>query len=173
MSLDLIQKTVRDIPDFPQPGILFKDITPVLANPDIFNQSIELMADKLRPEKIDKIVGLDARGFIFGSALALKLGIGFIPVRKPGKLPAATISESYELEYGSNTLEIHQDALQKNERVAVIDDLLATGGTAEASGKLIEQLGAEVISYNFFMEISFLKGSEKLQNAKVNSLIIV
>ena len=173
MSLEVIQQTVRDIPDFPQPGILFKDITPVLADPEVFNKAIELMAEKLREEKIDKIVGLDARGFIFGTALSLKLGIGFIPVRKPGKLPAATISESYDLEYGSNTLEIHEDALKENERVAIVDDLLATGGTAEASSKLIERLGAQVISYNFFMELSFLKGSEKLQNGKLNSLIVV
>ena len=173
MTLDKLETAVRDIVDFPQPGIVFKDITPILADPALFAFAIDLMAEKLIDDKIDKIVGIDARGFIFGTALAHKLNIGFIPVRKPGKLPSETVSESYDLEYGSNTLEIHSDALSAGERVAIVDDLLATGGTAEATAKLVNRLGAIVVSQNFFMELGFLNGKDKISTSAIHSVLKV
>ncbi|WP_018970762.1 adenine phosphoribosyltransferase [Rubritalea marina] len=167
---DSLTQAIRNVPDFPSPGIQFKDITPILSNPALFQQAVDSMVDIARSYDADKIVGLDARGFLFGPPVALALGIGFVPVRKAGKLPASTISESYSLEYGDATLEIHQDALQPNERVLIVDDLLATGGTASASIKLIERLGARHVASVFLIELSLLNGRAHLDSAPVHSI---
>ncbi|HEO64016.1 MAG TPA: adenine phosphoribosyltransferase [Candidatus Omnitrophica bacterium] len=168
MSLD---KHIREIKDFPRPGIGFKDITPLLLDPVAFKSSIELLHEKAKDKKIDKIVAIESRGFIFGSALAHKMGIGLVPVRKKGKLPAKCISYTYSLEYGEDTLEMHEDALLKNESVLIIDDLLATGGTAEAAASMVEKLGAKVSLIAFVIELEFLKGKERLKKFPVISLI--
>lgn len=161
MSLDLTQ-FVRNIPDFPIPGIQFKDITPLLGNAAAFDAAIEHFAQRYANQQLQAIVGIESRGFIFGAPLALRLGIGFVPIRKPGKLPAQTIGVDYSLEYGTNRLEIHHDALQAGARVVVIDDLLATGGTVVAACDLLNQLGAEVVEAAFLIELTFLGGREKL-----------
>lgn len=166
-----LNKFIRNIPDFPKPGIQFKDITPLLNNAEAFKHSIELFKQTLEGKNIDKIAGVESRGFIFGAPISLKLGIGFIPIRKPGKLPADTISVDYELEYGKNTLEIHKDALKKGERVVIIDDLLATGGTAAASATLVEKVGGVVESLEFVVELDFLNGRELIKNYNVHSLL--
>lgn len=163
--------TIRGVPDFPIKGILFYDITTLLKNPAALKASIDQLTDHYREAKVDKVVGIESRGFIFGLPLAYQLGAGFVPVRKPGKLPAATLSESYSLEYGTNTLEIHIDAIEKNQRVLVVDDLLATGGTAKATCNLVEKLGGEVVGLAFAIELNFLKGREKLKGYDVFSLI--
>ena len=166
-----LRQYIRDVPDFPKQGILFKDITTLLKEPKPFKYAIDTIFDKYRDEKIDKVVSVEARGYIFGGVLAYKLNCGFVPVRKPGKLPSETIAMDYSLEYGTNTIEIHKDALKPNERVLVFDDLLATGGTVEATCQLIETLGAQVISCVFLIDLTFLKGSEKLKKYDVFSLI--
>lgn len=153
---------IRDIPDFPKEGILFKDITPLLGDAKAFAYAVELLANRYGTHELDKIVAVESRGFLFGAALALKLGCGVVPVRKPGKLPADVYSQSYDLEYGSNTLEIHKDALQKGDKVLIVDDLLATGGTLEASALLVEKLGAEVAEIVAMIELTFLKGRERI-----------
>lgn len=173
MEITAIESTVRDIPDFPKEGIVFKDITPVLACPKTFRATVEKMCAPYQDAKIDKIVALDARGFIFGSAMAYELNAGITPVRKAGKLPYDTKSYSYDLEYGSATLEIHTDAIEAGEYVLIIDDLLATGGTAEAAIELVEQQGANIVSVDFFMELSFLNGRDKLKGHPVKSLITI
>ena len=152
---------IRDISDFPKEGIIFKDITPLLANPDAFNTCSEQLLQKIN-KPIDKVVCIDARGFFFGGILAQKLNAGFVPVRKKGKLPFDTIEESYTLEYGDDVLQIHKDAIQPGEKVLLHDDVLATGGTASAVCKLIERLGGEIVQCNFIIDLSFLKGAEKL-----------
>ncbi len=161
MSLDLTQ-FVRNIPDFPIPGIQFKDITPLLGNAQAFEAAIEHFAQRYANQQLQAIVGIESRGFIFGAPLALRLGIGFVPIRKPGKLPAQTIGVDYSLEYGTNRLEIHHDALNAGDRVVVIDDLLATGGTVVAACDLLNQLGAEVVEAAFLIELTFLGGRAKL-----------
>ena len=166
-----LEKIIRDVPDFPHKGILFKDITTLLKDKDALKQTIEMMAEKYRGKKVDKIVGIESRGFIFGSAVAYILGCGFVPARKPGKLPAKTISESYTLEYGSNTLELHEDAIQPGENVVIIDDLLATGGTAAAVAKMVETLKGNLLGIEFLIELEFLNGKEKLKNYNVSSII--
>jgi adenine phosphoribosyltransferase len=166
-----LTKHIRDIPDFPSPGILFKDITPLLGDPEVFNETIEQLHHAVREMEIDAVAGVESRGFIFGTPLAMKLGVGFIPIRKPGKLPAETIQEEYSLEYGTNTIEMHTDAVSDGMRVLVVDDLLATGGTAEATCKLIERGGGTVVAALFVIELEFLNGREKLQNHDVISLI--
>lgn len=172
MSLADIKNSIRNIPDYPKPGIQFKDITTAMKNPRIFKEIIDMMTEHFRTEKIDYVVGIDARGFIFGAALAYQLGCGFVPVRKPGKLPADTISEEYALEYGTDKLEIHQDALKKGDRVMIVDDLIAVGGTAEAAAKLVKRLGADIVSFAFVIELTALKGRDKLLPfADVYSLI--
>ena len=172
MSLAEIKKSIRNIPDYPKPGIQFKDITTAMKNPQIFREIIDLMAAHFAVQKIDYVVGIDARGFIFGAALAYKLGCGFVPVRKPGKLPADTIAEEYALEYGTDKLEIHKDALKKGDRVIIVDDLIAVGGTAEAAAKLVEKLGAKIVSFAFVIELNELGGSAKLESrAEVYSLV--
>ena len=153
---------IRDISDFPKEGIIFKDITPLLANPDAFNTCSEQLLQKIN-KPIDKVVCIDARGFFFGGILAQKLNAGFVPVRKKGKLPFDTIEESYTLEYGDDVLQIHKDAIQPGEKVLLHDDVLATGGTASAVCKLIERLGGEIVQCNFIIELRFLNGSEKLK----------
>jgi len=167
---DRLKSAVRDIPDFPIPGILFKDISPILSDPALLQHSIDLLVDIVADHSIDKVVGIDARGFIFGAPAALALDAGFVPVRKKGKLPYQTFEESYSLEYGENTLQIHQDAIQPGERVLIIDDLLATGGTAAATVKLVKKLGAEVINVAFLIELDTLEGRAKI-DAPVTSII--
>lgn len=170
MSIDLKTK-IRDVPDFPKDGIVFKDITPLLKDGEAFRQAIDMMAENYKGKKIDLIVGAESRGFIFGSALAYKLGIGFIPARKPGKLPHKTHSAEYALEYGVDSLEMHLDAIKEGEQVLIIDDLLATGGTARAKCQLVERLGGQVVGIAFLIELAFLNGREKLNGYDVFSLI--
>ena len=162
---------IRDIPDFPKPGIIFKDITPLLKDPQALNETVRLLAKTAHGLSITSVVGIESRGFIFGAAVAFKLGAGFIPIRKPGKLPAETVSESYELEYGTDTIEMHADALAGGERVLLIDDLLATGGTMEAAVKIVEKSGARVVKVAFVIELLFLNGREKLSGYDVVSLM--
>lgn len=171
MSVLKLKSVVRDVPDFPQKGIIFKDITPILSSPDLFDLAIEQMLGDVCGSKIDKIVGIDARGFIFGSVMADRLKCGFIPIRKAGKLPWDTIQESYALEYGTAILELHKDAIKEGENVLIVDDLLATGGTAKAAADLVEKLGGKIHSISFFIELGFLPGRETLAGYPVNSLL--
>lgn len=163
---------VRNIPDFPKPGIQFRDITPVLGDPSLFAACIDLLTASVVPGSVDAVVGIDARGFIFAAAAALKLQAGFVPVRKKGKLPYATYEETYELEYGTNTVAIHTDALRPSSRVILIDDLLATGGTAAAAASLVRKMGAQIIEVTFFIELNFLQGRERLKGFPVRSLVV-
>lgn len=162
---------IRDVPDFPIEGILFKDITTLIRNGDAFREVIDWMVDLYAGSNIDTVVAIEARGYIFGAPLAYHLGAGFVPIRKPGKLPAQTISESYELEYGTNSLEMHEDGIEPGQRVLVIDDLLATGGSARAAVNLVDRLGGEIIGVAFLIELDFLNGREKLEGYDVQSLI--
>ena len=166
-----LEAAIRNVPDFPQPGIQFKDITPVLGDARLFAGAIDLMAARHADAGIDACVGIDARGFIFAAAAAKQLGTGFVPVRKKGKLPWKTHEESYSLEYGEATVAIHQDALHPGARVLLLDDLLATGGTASAAVKLLEKIGAEIVEIGFLIELGFLNGREKMNGAPINSLI--
>jgi len=166
-----LEAAIRNVPDFPQPGIQFKDITPVLGDARLFAGAIDLMASRHADAGIDACVGIDARGFIFAAAAAKQLGTGFVPVRKKGKLPWKTHEESYSLEYGEATVAIHQDALQPGTRVLLLDDLLATGGTAAAAVKLLKKIGAEIVEIGFLIELGFLNGREKMNGAPINSLI--
>jgi adenine phosphoribosyltransferase len=159
---DSLRAAVRDVPDFPQPGIVFKDITPVLADGPLFHRAIDLMCGDLRAAGVSKVMGIDARGFIFAGAVADRLGLGFIPVRKKGKLPWQTVGTGYDLEYGSNHIELHSDAVAPGERVWLIDDVLATGGTAAAAADLVHQLGGTLAGMTFFIELSFLEGRKRL-----------
>ena len=162
---------IRDVPDFPEPGIVFKDIMPLLADPATLHETVDLLADWIEPRKPDLILGAEARGFILGAALAYKLGCGFIAARRPGKLPWKTVSATYALEYGENTLELHADAITPGARVLVHDDLLATGGTAAAICDLVEQLGGEIVGLAFVIELTFLEGRKHLEKHDVHSLI--
>ena len=168
---DDLKRGIRNIPDFPKPGILFRDISPILENAALFRTSVDLLAAECEGISPAKIVGLDARGFIFGAALAYRLGVGFVPVRKKGKLPSATISHSYELEYGSAELEMHRDSITPGESVILVDDLLATGGTAKAALHLLDQLGAKVLVALFVVELGGLGGRDRLAPAAVRSLV--
>lgn len=170
MTLDLREK-IRDVPDFPKEGILFKDVMPLIADPEYFADSIRQLADWSRPREPDLILGAEARGFIFGGALAYELGAGFIAARKPGKLPWETVEATYALEYGTDSLEVHRDAVTPGARVIVLDDVLATGGTAKAKCELVEQLGGVVAGVAFVIELTFLKGRERLEGYDVHSLI--
>lgn len=165
-----IKSKIRVIDDFPAKGVSFKDITTLIKEKDSFKYVVDTMADHLRDKDIDYIVGPEARGFLFGAAVAYALGVGFIPVRKPGKLPADSIREEYELEYGTNILEIHRDAISEGDRVAIVDDLLATAGTVLSAAKLIEKLGGEVVAMEFLIELEKLQGRKRLKKYKVNSL---
>jgi len=169
--VDTIKEMVRDIPDFPKPGIVFKDITPLLAKPDRFYQAIDMIAEQYKGKSIDQVVCVEARGFILGSLLAYKLGAGIVPVRKPGKLPHQTIQTTYALEYGTDTLEIHADAITPGNRILIVDDLLATGGTMAAAVDLIKKLKGDIVGIAFLIELKFLKGHEKLEGQNVFSLI--
>lgn len=173
MSLETLTAAIRDIPDFPKPGIMFKDISPILQDGALFAEVIDTIGGRYENQQIDSIVVIDARGFIFGSALAYKLGCGISLVRKQGKLPWKTHSVSYDLEYGSAAVEIHVDAVSDGDRVLIVDDLLATGGTAKAGVDLIEKIGASIIALEFVIELSFLNGRAKLNDYTVNSLIAV
>lgn len=168
--MDLKEK-IRNVQDFPKPGIGFKDITTLLKDKDAFKEMVDIMADNLKDLDVDVIVGPEARGFLTGAPVAYAIGAGFVPIRKPGKLPAETESYEYELEYGTDKIEIHKDAIEKGQKVAIIDDLLATGGTMEAAVKLIEKLGGEVISIQFLIELEFLNGREKFDGYNVESII--
>ena len=170
-TCDYIKSKVRSIPDWPIKGVIFRDITTLLLDPPAFKQICTIFYDRYVNEKIDKIVGIDARGFLFGSVLAYKLGIGMVPIRKNGKLPYSTISESYTLEYGEEVIEIHEDAIQKGERVVIIDDLMATGGTISAAANLVEKLGGKIFECSFVLELPDLSGREKLGNRKVFSIV--
>jgi len=167
-----IEKAIRNIPDFPKPGIQFKDITPLLADARLFSGCIDLLTKEYQAGMVDTVVGIDARGFIFAAAAALKLQAGFVPVRKKGKLPYSTHEQSYDLEYGANTIAIHTDALKKGSRVLLIDDLLATGGTAAAAAQLVEKVGAKILQINFVIELSFLKGRDRLSRYPIRSLVV-
>ena len=169
--MDELKNIIRDVPDFPKKGIIFKDITTLLSDGRSFHRMVDLIAHRYVGEKIDKIVGVEARGFVLGSALAYKLGVGITLVRKPGKLPYKTRKVTYDLEYGSDTLEIHEDAFKAGDRVIIADDLLATGGTVAAVVKLVEGLGAEIVECAFMTELEFLHGRDKLPAGKVFSLL--
>jgi adenine phosphoribosyltransferase len=171
MDCDQLKKLIREVPDFPKKGILFYDITTLLKDKLGFAALIDQLSEHYIGKKVDLVLGMEARGFIFGPALAYRLNAGFVPVRKPGKLPAATAKVSYDLEYGSNTLEIHKDAIQKGQRVIIVDDLLATGGTAAATVELAKSQGAEISGLGFVVELDFLKGREKLGKYDVFSLL--
>lgn len=170
MVLD-IKDYIRNIKDFPKPGIVFRDITTILKNPISLNYTLDKLIEMTNGIRIDKVAAIEARGFIFGSLLAQKLNAGFIPIRKPGKLPAETISQTYSLEYGEDSIEIHKDAIAKGENVLLHDDLLATGGTAKAACQLIEKLGGNVIQVSFIIELSYLKGREQLSDYDVKTLV--
>ena len=168
--MDLKEK-IRVIEGFPKEGISFKDITTLVADGEAFKESIDRIAEHLRDKNVDVILGPEARGFIFGVPVAYALGVGFVPVRKKGKLPAETVSVEYSLEYGVDVLEIHKDAIKKGQRVAIVDDLLATGGTVEAVAKLVEKVGAEVVALDFAIELTELKGRDKLEGYEIMSLV--
>jgi adenine phosphoribosyltransferase len=169
--LDELRRVIRDVPDFPQKGIVFKDITPLLSDPASFRKAIDFMAAPLRSREFDLLVGIESRGFIFASALALELGKGHIPVRKPGKLPAKTVQISYQLEYGSDRLEMHADAIRAGQRVVIVDDVLATGGTARGVASLVEKVGGEVAALSFFIELDFLKGRDRLSGYEIRTVL--
>lgn len=170
---ELIKNSIKSIPDYPKPGILFRDVTSLLENPAAYAASIEMLVNRYRQAGITKVVGTEARGFLFGAPVALALGVGFVPVRKPGKLPRATISESYELEYGSDTLEIHADSIAAGDKVLVVDDLLATGGTIEATVKLIRRLGGQVTDAAFIINLFDLGGQQRLEGMGVRCYSLV
>lgn len=164
---------VRDVPDFPTPGILFRDITPLLASPEAFHAAVVAMAEPFRRAKVDKILGIEARGFMFGAPIARELQVGFVPLRKPGKLPRETVKADYGLEYGKDALEMHKDAFRPGERVVIADDVLATGGTAAAASKLAEELGAELVGLSFFIELAFLKGRDRLAPRPTHAVLVL
>ena len=166
-----LRAKIREIPDFPKPGILFYDITTLLKDPESYRAAIDLMLAPYRDDKIDLVVGMESRGFIFSAPMAYLLGAGLVPVRKLGKLPAETITVEYALEYGSNTLEIHRDAIEPGQKVLIIDDLLATGGTVHGTIELVERLQGEVVGLGFLVELDFLKGRDRLQGHRVESVI--
>lgn len=170
MTLELLKSSIREIPDFPKKGILFRDITPLLQDSKLLAETADLMAANYENLHPTIVVGLESRGFIFGMALACRMGLGFVPIRKKGKLPYKTFSVSYELEYGVDSIEIHQDAIKKGDRIILVDDLLATGGTAVAAVKLLRNFDAEILGLEFLIELESLKGREKLKGLKVNSI---
>jgi len=166
-----LRRAIRDVPDFPKPGIVFKDITPVLLDPNLFAKVVELMARPYRAAGVTRVVSIESRGFLLGAPVALALQAGLVPIRKPGKLPALRDRVEYALEYGSDALEMHQDALQRGDRVLVVDDVLATGGTAAAAGKLVTNRGAELVGFTFLIELQFLHGRQRLSQARVEALL--
>ncbi len=170
---DDVRRAVRDVPDFPKPGILFKDITPVLLDAALFRRATDAMADAFAADGITHVVAIESRGFLLGAPVALRLGAGLVPIRKPGKLPAARAREDYTLEYGTDALEMHADALPGEARVLVVDDVLATGGTAAAACRLVERVGGNVIGLSFLMVLSFLNGLDELRGRRVESILTV
>jgi adenine phosphoribosyltransferase len=170
---DYLLSTIRDIKDFPKPGIVFKDITVLLKNAEAFNICIDLLTEPFKNDNITAVAGMESRGFIFGVPSAMRLGVGFVPIRKPGKLPGETVSQSYQLEYGTDILEMHTDAVTSNDKVLIIDDLLATGGTAAAALNLVKKAGATVAGAAFVLELDFLKGKDKLKDCRINSIVHV
>jgi adenine phosphoribosyltransferase len=168
---DSLRHRIRDIPDFPKPGILFKDITPVLADPKLFRATVDAFAQRFAGEHVDVVVGMESRGFLFGAPLAMELSAAFVPARKPGKLPYRTIAQDYALEYGTARLEIHEDAITRGQKVLIVDDLLATGGTAEATVELVRRLGGTVAAACFVVELSFLDGRRRLPGLPIHSLV--
>jgi adenine phosphoribosyltransferase len=170
-QIESLKKAIRDVPDFPKPGIVFKDITTLLKDPEAFRRALDLFTVLCADHRADKVVAVESRGFILGSALALRLGMGFIPVRKPGKLPARTLRMTYDREYGQDCVEIHEDAIAPGDRVLVVDDVIATGGTARATGDLVEKMGGKVAAYAFLIELGFLDGRKRLGDREVLSLI--
>jgi adenine phosphoribosyltransferase len=166
-----IYQAIRDIPDFPKPGIVFKDITPLLLDPGAFRDAIALMAAPFRSARVTRVVSIESRGFLLGAPMALALEAGLVPIRKPGKLPAATGRVEYALEYGTDALEMHRDAMSESDRVLIVDDVLATGGTAEAAAKLVRAHGAHVVGFTFLIELDFLKGRARLENEHIEALL--
>jgi adenine phosphoribosyltransferase len=173
MGIDaaVVREHVRDIPDYPQPGIVFRDITPLLAAPDVFAATVDALAAPFEGERIDKVVGVEARGFVFAAPVAYRHGAGFVPVRKPGKLPWEIEREEYKLEYGTDLLEIHCDAVHPGERVLIVDDVIATGGTAAASARLVERLGGTVVGLAFVLELCYLHGRDKLGGRRLHTVV--
>jgi len=170
-TVERLRAAVRDVPDFPKKGIVFKDITPILSDSGLFRASIDLFVERCRGREIDKIVGIDARGFVFGSAVAYELGVGFVPIRKRGKLPYKTEIAKYSLEYGEAEMEMHTDAVTAGERVVLVDDLLATGGTSAAAAMLIRKRGADVVEAQFLIELEFLQGRKRLEPTPITSFL--
>ena len=171
MSAEELRAKIREIPDFPKPGILFYDITTLLKDATAYRDAIDLMTEPYKDSGVDLVVGMESRGFIFAGSIAYKLGAGLVPVRKLGKLPAETVSVEYALEYGSNTLEIHKDAVAKGQRVLIVDDLLATGGTVRGTIELVERLQGQIVGLGFLIELKFLKGRDRLQGYKTTSVV--
>jgi len=171
ISVQDIYRTIRDVPDFPKPGILFKDITPLLLEPTAFRRAVELMAAPFTDARATRVVSIESRGFLLGAPVALALDAGLVPIRKPGKLPAARGRVEYALEYGTDALEMHRDAMSRADRVLIVDDVLATGGTAEAAAKLVRAHGADVVGFTFLIELDFLKGRERLRGERVEALL--
>lgn len=169
--LEQLRGTIRDVNNFPKPGIVFKDVTPVLLDAALLGQAVKLMAEPYRGARINRVVSIESRGFLFGAPIALELGAGLVPIRKPGKLPAATQRVEYALEYGTDALEMHHDAIQGGDRVLVVDDVLATGGTANAAAQLVAGTGASVVGFSFLIELDFLKGRQRLQGRRVEALL--
>ena len=169
--MENLRALIRDVPDFPTPGILFRDITPLLAHPTGLRQTVQWMSERFQTSGVEVVAGIESRGFIFGAPLAVALGTGFVPIRKLGKLPHTTIRRGYDLEYGSNHLEVHADAIRPGQRVLLVDDVLATGGTAAASAELVEELGGVVVAAAFLMELSGLRGRDRLRGREVYSAI--
>jgi len=171
ITIQEIYQAIRDVPDFPKPGIMFKDITPLLLDPGRFRRALELMAAPFGGSKVQRVVSIESRGFLLGAPIALLLEAGLVPIRKPGKLPAARGRVEYALEYGTDALEMHRDAVGQGDRVLIVDDVLATGGTAEAAAKLVRAHGAQVVGFTFLIELDFLKGRERLRNERVEALL--
>jgi len=169
--MEELKKVVREVPDFPKEGILFYDITTLLKDGKALAKAVDALSERYEGKQIDAVVAIEARGYIFGPAVAYRLGVGFVPMRKPGKLPAKTIRETYELEYGTDTIEMHEDAVEAGQKILVVDDLLATGGTAAAACRLVEKAGGQVVECCFLIELSFLKGRDKLGSGEVFSLL--
>jgi adenine phosphoribosyltransferase len=169
--MEQLKAAIREVPDWPKKGILFYDVTTLLKRADRFRETVDALISPYKNRKVDLVAGIEARGFIFAPTVAYALGAGFIPVRKPGKLPAATHKATYDLEYGTDSLEIHRDAVEPGQRVLIVDDLIATGGTAKAVAELIEKMGGEIVGFTFVVELEFLKGREKLQKYEVTSLL--
>jgi adenine phosphoribosyltransferase len=171
VTVQEIYQAIRDVPDFPKPGIMFKDITPLLLDPARFRRALELMAAPFGGSKVRRVISIESRGFLLGSPIALLLEAGLVPIRKPGKLPGARGRVEYALEYGTDALEMHRDAVGEGDRVLIVDDVLATGGTAEAAAKLVRAYGAEVVGFTFLIELDFLKGRQRLRNECVEALL--